>query len=86
MRTTVEISLYPIAEDYKTPILDFLARLKSYEELEIVTNATSTQIVGEHERIFQILAKETALTFAEVGLAIFVLKVVGMELEIQKKY
>jgi uncharacterized protein YqgV (UPF0045/DUF77 family) len=82
MRITVEISLYPLAEDYIPPIRDFIARIKSYKDLEISTNATSTHVVGEHSHVFDVLSKETAVTF-ESGRNVFVMKVVGFEREIK---
>lgn len=83
MRITVEISLYPLAENYVPPIKDFIKRLKAYKELQVVTNATSTQIVGEHSEVFEILSKETEKTFSS-GQSIFVMKVLGFERDIQR--
>jgi hypothetical protein len=37
----------------------------------------STQIAGEHARLFDILGKETAITFGERGRKVFVMKVLG---------
>jgi uncharacterized protein YqgV (UPF0045/DUF77 family) len=79
MRTTVEISLYPLDANYIPPIKDFIDRLNRYPELNVVTNSLSTQLSGEHARVFEILSKETAQTFAEVGRRVFVMKVVGGE-------
>ena len=66
MRTAIEISLYPLDADYIPPIKAFIDRLNTYPELQ-TTNAMSTQIAGEHARLFEILAKETAITFGERG-------------------
>lgn len=86
MRITVEISLYPLnEEEYAGPIKDFIARLRTHKDLEIVVNATSTQIVGEHGYLFEVLSKETALTFAS-GRNVFVMKVLGFERDIHKTY
>lgn len=82
MRITIELSLYPLTENYVAPIRDFIVRLKTYQELEVVTNATSTQIVGEHSYVFEVLSKETAITFAS-GQNVFVMKVLGFERDIQ---
>ena len=84
MRVTVELSLYPLTENYVAPIRDFIARLKAYKDLSIVTNATSTQIVGEHAYVFEILSKETEITFAS-GQNVFVMKVLGFERDIETK-
>jgi len=77
MRTAIEISLYPLDADYIPPIKDFIERLNKYPELHITTNAMSTQIAGEHARLFEILGKETATSFAEHGRKVFVMKVLG---------
>jgi uncharacterized protein YqgV (UPF0045/DUF77 family) len=77
MRTAIEISLYPLDADYIPPIKDFIDRLNQYPELQITTNAMSTQIAGEHARLFEILGKETATSFAEHGRKVFVMKVLG---------
>lgn len=77
MRTAIEISLYPLDADYIPPIKDFIDRLNTYPELQVTTNAMSTQIAGEHQRLFEILGKETATTFAAAGRKVFVMKVLG---------
>lgn len=83
MPITVELSLYPLSENYVPVIRDFITRLRTYKDLEIVTNATSTQIVGEHAYIFEILSKETAITFSS-GHCVFVMKVLGFERDIKR--
>lgn len=77
MRTAIEISLYPLDSDYIPPIKAFIDRLNTYPDLQVTTNAMSTQIAGDHQRVFEILAKETAITFAEAGRKVFVMKVLG---------
>ncbi|MES1195648.1 MAG: YkoF family thiamine/hydroxymethylpyrimidine-binding protein [Steroidobacter sp.] len=79
MRTTIEISLYPLDSDYIPPIRDFIERLNTYPELMVITNAMSTQVSGEHNRLFEILAVETEKTFAAAGRKVFVMKVLGGE-------
>ena len=39
----------------------------------------STQVAGEHERVFAALEEETRRTFANGGRAVFVMKVLGGE-------
>jgi uncharacterized protein YqgV (UPF0045/DUF77 family) len=77
MHTAIEISLYPLDADYIPPIKDFIDRLNTYPELRVTTNAMSTQIAGEHARLFEVLAKETATSFGEQGRKVFVMKVLG---------
>lgn len=79
MRTAVEISLYPLSAAYIPPIQAFIDRLNTYPELQVMTNAMSTQIAGEHRRVFEILGVETERTFNEAGRKVFVMKVLGGE-------
>jgi uncharacterized protein YqgV (UPF0045/DUF77 family) len=79
MRIAVEISLYPLDADYIPSIKAFIERVKSDTELSVITNAMSTQIVGEHRHVFDVLARETEKTFGEGGRRVFVMKVLGGE-------
>lgn len=79
MRTAIEISLYPLDSQFIPPIQDFIDRLNGYPELHVTTNAMSTQIAGEHARLFEILAKETATSFGQAGRKVFVMKILGGE-------
>ena len=77
MKTAVEISLYPLDAHYVGPIKDFIARLNGHAGLQVTTNAMSTQIAGEHDRVFAALAAETKATFAGDRRCVFVMKVLG---------
>ena len=79
MRIAVDISLYPLDAEYVPPILDFIARLNRHEGLTVATNAMSTQVAGDHDRVFAALAAETKTSFATGGRAVFVMKVLGGE-------
>jgi uncharacterized protein YqgV (UPF0045/DUF77 family) len=77
MRIAVDISLYPLDAHYVPPIKDFIARLNRYPELQVLTNAMSTQVAGEHDRVFAALAEESRITFEADRRAVFVMKVLG---------
>jgi uncharacterized protein YqgV (UPF0045/DUF77 family) len=77
MRIAVEISLYPLDARYVAPIKEFIARLNAHAGLQVLTNAMSTQIAGEHDQVFAALAEETRVTFAGDHRAVFVMKVLG---------
>ena len=77
MRTVVEISLYPLDAQYLPAIKDFIARLNAHGDLVVTTNAMSTQVAGEHHRLFAALAQETAASFQQAGRKVFVMKVLG---------
>jgi hypothetical protein len=43
----------------------------------VITNHLSTQVFGEHDRIFEVLRQEMGASFAAGGKAIFVTKFIG---------
>lgn len=77
MDIAVEISLYPLDQDFIPPIQDFIDRLNRHAGLQVTTNHLSTQVFGDHDRIFEVLRQEMAGTFASGAKAIFVTKFIG---------
>ena len=77
MDVAVEISFYPLAEDYATRIKAFLERLRAAAGLKVITSSLSTQLVGPYDEVFATLAREMRAVFGEVDKAVFVLKVFG---------
>jgi len=75
MRTAVEISMYPLAGDYRPLIQAFIDRLNTYPELKVLTNSLSTQVWGPLERVMAILAVEMGRVAAAGPQPVFVMKV-----------
>ena len=75
MLAAVDISMYPLAADYRPLIQAFIDRLNAYPELQVHTNALSTQIWGPLDRLMAILADEMARSAAAGPQPVFVLKV-----------
>jgi uncharacterized protein YqgV (UPF0045/DUF77 family) len=75
MRAAVDISLYPLAGDYIPPIKGFIEHLNRHPELTVVTNALSTQVWGELDRIMAILSEEMERSAAGGPQLVFVIKV-----------
>ncbi len=82
MKTTIEISNYPLNADYIPPIKDFIDRLNLNKNIKIKTNATSTHIVGDFDVVKHILQKEIKTSFEKYGKMIFVVKVLNGALDI----
>ncbi len=49
MRITADMSMYPLADEYKPAIISFIKELREVEGLEVVTNQLSTQMRGEFD-------------------------------------
>jgi uncharacterized protein YqgV (UPF0045/DUF77 family) len=73
----VEISLYPLHQEYIPPIQDFIDRLNADRRLRVVTNSMSTQVFGDYDAVMQALTRELRPTFADNDKAVFVMKILG---------
>jgi uncharacterized protein YqgV (UPF0045/DUF77 family) len=73
----VEVSLYPLAEEFAPRIKAFLDRLQSAERLKVVTSSLSTQVFGAYDDVLGMLQREMRATFGESGKAVFILKLFG---------
>lgn len=79
MIASLDISMYPLHQEYKQPILDFIDRLRQYEELDVRVNNLSTQVFGEYDRLLEILRMEMKKSFEEESALVMVLKIVNMD-------
>lgn len=77
MKVTVEISMYPLADDFLRGIVGFIEALNSHPELEVHTNPTSTHVYGEYETVMNLLAREMQSAHQSGGQASFVMKVLA---------
>lgn len=80
MKVSIEISLYPLDQNYIPPIQDFIDRLNSYKELKVIGNTMSTQVYGDYEQVLTIVNKEMQKTHQETPKAAFVMKVLNGDL------
>ncbi len=77
MKIAVEISMYPLSAEYLPPIQAFIDRLRTNEQLEVLTNTMSTQVLGELEVVFATLQREIQASFEAGPRAAFVTKFLG---------
>lgn len=74
MQLAVEISLYPLHQEYLPYIQDFIDRLNTDQHLRVQTSHTSTLVSGEFEYVMHVIQTQMKTTFEQVGQAIFVCK------------
>ena len=79
MQVIVELSLYPLVNEYIPPIQDFIDRLNSYSDITVSTSSTSTQVTGDYGVVMKVLGEEMQRTHEEVGQAIFVAKFLNFD-------
>jgi len=74
MKVSVDISLYPLADDYIPAIQEFIDRVQTYPDVAVVRNDLSTQIYGDYDVVTDILKTEIRLSWEKYGKSIFVVK------------
>ena len=74
MKTSVDISLYHLADEYIPAIKEFIERVQKYSGVSVVRNDLSTQLYGDYYQIMDLLKVELRLSWAKYGKSIFVIK------------
>ena len=74
MLVSVDISLYPNQEDFVPPIKAFIDCLNQYEDIQVQTFPTSTVIMGDFDRVMDILKTEMKAYREQNGMGVFVTK------------
>lgn len=77
MRVAVDISLYPLTEEFLTPIEDVIRRFNEHDSIEVETNPMSTQIRGEYDAVMDVLRAEMKRTFEQVPKAVFAIRILN---------
>ena len=81
MQLTVELSMYPFNEDYKTLIKDFIAELNTKDGLKVTTSPTSTMVHGEYGHVMESIRDILAWSYEKHGRQVLVAKFIpGHEL------
>lgn len=80
MKLSVEISKYPLHQDYIPFIKGFIERLNQHPGLEVITNTMSTQVFGDYDVVMSAVSSEIKRSHQEFGKAVFVCKFIGGDL------
>jgi len=79
MKISVDISYYPLNEQFKPPIKGFIAALKEYRDIEVRTNTMSTQVFGGFDEVMSAIHK-CMKEAIELPHSVFVLKIINADL------
>ena len=77
MQVSVDISLYPLHQDYIPQIDAFILLLNQEPAVQVVTNALSTQLYGEYETVMGLLGKAMGNHMAIHDDSVFSIKVLN---------
>ncbi len=75
MNISVELTLTPLHDDYETPIIELIKKLRS-SGLKVLENPLSTQVYGDYDKVMQILTKEVKESFELIERGIIFIKIV----------
>lgn len=69
MNISVELTLTPLQNDYETPIIAFIKKLRA-SGLKVLENPLSTQVFGDYDTVMKVLNDEgkQALEMTERGI------------------
>ena len=81
MRISVEMSLYPLQEDYASYIHSFLDSLNSCADISVKTNAISTQIFGEYDAVMSAINASLKKEFEKGAPLALVTKILSLDRE-----
>ena len=78
MKVSIEISYYPLLEDYKPTIKNFIAALEANPAITVKPNSMSTHVFGEFDQTMSAVT-QCIKDACEVPSSIFVLKVMNLD-------
>jgi uncharacterized protein YqgV (UPF0045/DUF77 family) len=84
VKLTAELSLYPLQEGYIDIIKAFIDRAATHRDIAIVTNAMSTQICGDFDRVMSLIGDELRASYQKHGRQVLVCKLIPGELDIHR--
>ncbi len=79
MKATLEISMYPLTENYEQVVINFIEKVKTRPNLRVEVNGLSTQVFGDYDEVMKLLS-EDAKSSLEDQKAVFVFKLAAGEL------
>jgi uncharacterized protein YqgV (UPF0045/DUF77 family) len=85
MKISVEISYYPLLDEFVPEITGFIDRINTYKDLTSQTNGMSTQVFGEYKYVMNALTIEIEKAF-ENPHSVFVMKIINADLQVVEKW
>ncbi len=81
MKISVELSLYPLADEFLPIIQDIVERLNHSATINCYTNTMSTQLFGELDEVMKVVTDIISYSFRTYGKQVFVAKFLNSDVE-----
>ncbi len=75
MKISVELTLTPLQDDFETPIIHFIKKLRA-SGLTILENPLSTQVYGDYDTVMDLLQAEIKGAFMDLDHVVLGMKIV----------
>ncbi len=75
MNISVELTLTPLQDDFETPIINFIKKLRA-SEYTVFENPLSTQVYGDYDGIMKLLTTEVKTAFEKENNILLTMKIV----------
>jgi len=86
MKTTIELSLYPLSDNYTEVIISFIKALRSYDDIEVHTTAMSTYLSGDYDRVMSVLQIELKKVYEIISDCSTVIKIIPKDLNVENGF
>jgi uncharacterized protein YqgV (UPF0045/DUF77 family) len=83
VKLTAELSLYPLHENYIEIITAFIDNARKYNDITLVTNAMSTQVCGDYQRVMDLIGQVLLKSYNTFGKQVLVCKFIPGELALK---
>jgi hypothetical protein len=81
MQSSIDISLYPLSDDYMPAVADFITRISAYPGVTVLRNDLSTQLIGDFDTLMDLLKIEIRASWETFGKGVFVIKFLAGDLQ-----
>lgn len=75
MNTSIEITMYPLKDDYLPIIRSYIEHLKSYKNIELEVFPTSTVVMGDFDVLMELLSDSIKWNAKNKDKAVFITKI-----------
>ena len=86
MKITVELSLYPLRENYTEVIIEFIKSLKNTDSIQVHSTAMSTYVTGDYDDVMKTLQVELKKIYTIVPDSATVIKIIPKDLNVESGF
>ncbi len=86
MKVTIELSLYPLQEDYTDIIIKFIKNLKANKSIKVHSTAMSTYVSGDYDEVLHTISSELKKVYGLIPDSSTVLKIIPKDLNIENGF